>query len=938
MRYPSRLLAVSCLALCSPIVFAAPEEFEKQREIGQIQEYRLKSNGLTVLLLENHTAPVVTFMVTYLVGSRNEVTGTTGATHLLEHLMFKGTEEHQKSKGTGFDQVLTRIGAQNNATTSLDRTNYFEVFGSQHLERIVELEADRMRNLLLREQDRRPEMTVVRNEYEQGENTPTLALQKQIMAAAFQAHPYHHPTIGWRSDIEQVSIEKLRSFYDTYYWPNNATVTVIGDFQTAEALRLIGTYYGKIPRSPAPIPAVYTAEPRQEGQRRLELQRAGQLGLVGIGFKACEGLNADSYPLLVLESILTFGKTSRLYRALTDQSLTINVSSWYNPTRDPGLFTLFGVLASDVSHDTVEREIWGEIERVKEHGVTGEEVKAAVARIKAQAAFDRDGSFAVAAQLNEAIAIGDWAFYATFPERIAQVTPEQVQAAARKYLNPEQSTVGYFRPTKVEAGAAGLDDLPDRAKPSPTPARRDSDFAVGRLAQAPVASRPRGTATLQRYLESSDVHAPAGAASPATNQPFAQRVIRKRAAGIDLLILPTDVKEVVSFHGSFSAGSALDPSDKPGTAELVAGMVDKGTIKRDKFAIASVLESIGAELRFSANQQSLTVSGKCLRSDVEQFVGLLAEQLRYPAFSDEELTKYKRALSGAYRRALENPTSVARNALNGLIFPPGHPNYRLPLQEMVQRLQQPTGDDLRAFHDKYYGAASFTLVAVGDIDPDKLVQAVTENFSGWNGGLDYRRNEPAAIAPPAQKELKIRMEDKPSVSYFAGFRTALKQTSPDYLAMYVGNQIFGGATFAARLLGNIRDSKGLTYGIYSALREDEFVDGSWSIIGTFAPRLLEKGVAAANEELSRWVKGGVTNEELELHRSSILGSFNVNLSTTQGLAAQLLQAVEQQRDVGYLDRFPKELESLTVDQVNEAIRKYIQPERLVTVMAGSVPE
>ena len=296
------------------------------RKAGPISEYRLESNGLRILLVPEKSAPVVTFMVTYHVGSRNEVTGTTGATHLLEHLMFKGTEKFDRSKGTGLDQVLERVGAETNATTWLDRTNYFATVPANALPLLVETEADRMRNLALREDDRRPEMVVVRNEFERGENDPRAALDKELWSAAFQAHPYHHDTIGWRSDIEKVPIAKLREFYDTFYWPDNATATVIGDFDPAAALAEIAKHYGAIPKAPHAIPQIYTEEPAQTGPRRVMVKRGGELGVVAIAHKTPAATHADWPAVQVFSAILSTGKTCRCYRALTDKNVAVEVS------------------------------------------------------------------------------------------------------------------------------------------------------------------------------------------------------------------------------------------------------------------------------------------------------------------------------------------------------------------------------------------------------------------------------------------------------------------------------------------------------------------------------------------------------------------------------------------------------------------------------------
>jgi zinc protease len=443
-----RILATLALGSAVALHAAPPpvEGFTPIKSLGGIDEYRLDSNGLQVLLLADHSAPVVTFMVTYRVGSRNEVTGTTGATHLLEHLMFKGTVNRDRAKGNNVDQILERTGAQYNATTYLDRTNYYETLGREHLAMAIEMEADRMRNLKLDDNDRKPEMTVVRNEFERGENTPVQALLKEIFQSAFVAHPYHHSTIGHRSDIERVPIEKLRAFYDTFYWPDNATVSVIGDFQPAEALGLIRKFYGAIPKAPQPIPEMYTEEPEQTAPRRVAVKRAGQLGFVAVGFKTPAGLHADWPAIEILGNILTDGKNSRLYRALTDKGLTTNVSAFNGYFRDPALCILFAALAPGATHEQVEKIVIEEIEKLKRDGVTPAEVDAAVAKQLTEMAFQRDGSFAVAGQLNEHIATGDWQNFVLLGDKFKQVTPAQVQSMASKYFNADQSTTGWFIP------------------------------------------------------------------------------------------------------------------------------------------------------------------------------------------------------------------------------------------------------------------------------------------------------------------------------------------------------------------------------------------------------------------------------------------------------------------------------------------------------------
>ena len=420
--------------------------FNQIKESGGITEYQHKKNGLTVLFLENHNAPVITFMVTYRVGSRNEAIGHTGSTHLLEHLMFKGSEQFNKEKGTAIWNVLQDVGAMINATTWFDRTNYFELLPKEHLPQAVKIEADRMRSAFIRDDDRKSEMTVVRNEFERGENDPWEALDKNIWATAYQAHPYHHSTIGWRSDIETVPTERLKEFYDTFYWPNNATVTVIGDFDKAKTLVLLDQKFGRISRSPHTIPEMYTTEPIQEGPRRITVKRAGEMPIIGIAHKIPEGTNKDIYALQILGRILGYGKTSRFYKRFIDTGLAADVNVWSYPLHDNGLFITYLFIAGDDSCEDVEKEILDEYAKIISDGVDVEELQRAKSQINAQTAFTRDGTYSVASNLNEAIALGDWTYYTTFLKKVENVSIDDIRRVANTYLKEDQSTTGFFIP------------------------------------------------------------------------------------------------------------------------------------------------------------------------------------------------------------------------------------------------------------------------------------------------------------------------------------------------------------------------------------------------------------------------------------------------------------------------------------------------------------
>ena len=418
--------------------------FRFVRRRGGIAEYRLARNGLRVLLLPEHSLPIASVMVTYHVGSRNEAVGHTGATHLLEHLLFKDSKHFRRSRGKDVWTLLEGKGALVNATTWLDRTNYFEVLPSAHVEMALRFEADRMRHALLTDADLASEMPVVRNEFERGENDPLEALDKLLWASAYHAHPYHHPTIGWLSDIEHSSAARLREFYRTFYWPDNATLTLVGDIEPRAALRAVHSSFGKLSPSPRPIPSAMTAEPVQEGPRHVVMSRRGHTNLAALAFKTPPALHPDTPALQVAGRVLCGGKESRLQRALVDQGLASEVILMNIPFKDAALCAIYAYLTPGTTHEKTLGILRREAHRLASRGITARELAAAKARIKAEAAMSRDGILNIAATLNEALAVGDWRFYLDFPRVVASVSARDISRAAAAYFREDRSTSGFF--------------------------------------------------------------------------------------------------------------------------------------------------------------------------------------------------------------------------------------------------------------------------------------------------------------------------------------------------------------------------------------------------------------------------------------------------------------------------------------------------------------
>ena len=469
-----RILPGIFLLLTSLTAAALPPNVESVETFRGMTQYRLKANGMTILLAPDHASPVVTFMVVYHVGSRNESPGNTGSAHLLEHMIFnKSTENFGRAKGhRTFQEVLYEGGADagsSNMTTWYDRMNGYSTLPSDKLELAMRIEADRLGRALILDAERTSEMSVVRNEFEIGENNPARALHKATIAAAILAHPYHWNTIGYRSDIEGVTTEKLREHYKTYFHPDNAEAILVGDFDTESALALFDRQFGGFARSPNPIPKVITVEPPQEGERRTFVRRPGTLGLVMIGYMRPAALHPDFIALEVLSSILADGVNSRLYQALVDTGLATSVNANNFTLRDPYPLVITATCAPGKSHDEVEAAIKATVAKLIEQGVTAAEVKRAQQQIEVAVVRSRDGTYNFASTLGEAVASTDWKWFLTYVDNVKSVTAADVKRVAAAYLVPDHATVGWFIPAANVAKPAAATTAP-AVTPAATPA------------------------------------------------------------------------------------------------------------------------------------------------------------------------------------------------------------------------------------------------------------------------------------------------------------------------------------------------------------------------------------------------------------------------------------------------------------------------------------
>lgn len=896
---------------------------QKVSEVKNVAEYRME-NGLKVLLIENHTAPVVTLLVVFKVGSRNEAVGYTGSTHFLEHMLFKGTKKHNPDKGNGIDDLLTQIGAYWNATTWFDRTSYYEVVPSEFLELCIQLEADRMRNLLLRQEDHDSEMSVVRNELERGENSPDDILEKELYAVAFREHPYHHPTIGWRSDVEGVSMDRLREFYNTFYWPNNATVIILGDFEKIEALQMMHKHYGKIKAAPHPIPDVYTIEPPQEGERRLEVHRAGDLPRVLIGYHVPQADHDDNYPIAAIRHILgsTYERSSRLYKRLIDTSIAAEVYARHDDLRDPGLFMVNAMLNPEVEASEAETAIHEEMARLAKEPVSDEELKRAkAANLKGTILAKADPS-SFAFMLGEAESKADWHWLMNYDDRFDAVTKEDIMRVAGKYFLKENRTVGYFYPKMSEA--------PPEQKAVVGPAQATS--------QSPAtADEPADMSTLLA-LKSPPVKVKFP--KPKGEKPsFASRV-RKEVLpnGLTINLMETPGADSVGFSVLLRAGRYFTHEQKHALSELVGDLLPKGSVNYDKTKIAEALESMGIPggLEFSVDNYRVSLGTHVVTADLPQYLDLLADVCLRPAFAQDELDKTKVEWKARLTEALNNTKSMAWNACRRAIYKPKHPFFEKTYEEQMGELDQISRDDLVRTHKKLFSPKGSVISVVGDANMDLVLKLITERFGSWSGEAIGSVIIPEAILPDAAQRFEIFLADKRSADIIIAHPCGLKRKGGDFYHAKLANAALGQDTITSRLGQVVRDRAGLTYGIYSGFSDTAYGGAPWSVSLTVNPRNVEKALKLVTLVLDDYLKSGISKEDLAKEAGRAVGSFRVGLASSLGVARVLSEFEFLDIGIGELDHITERYLSTTKEQVDEAMRKYFHPGRAATVIAGTL--
>ena len=867
---------------------------------GDVRKTMLE-NGLTVLTKEVHTAPVVTVQVWYKIGSRNEAPGVNGIAHQLEHMLFKGTTD----RPIQFGRLFSALGSDSNAFTSYDQTAYFGTVERNKLEALLTLEADRMQNALINTEQLASEKRVVISELQGYENRPDYRLSRAVMRAAFPKSPYGLTVGGTKADVEKFTVDQVRDYYSTYYSPQNATLLIVGDFETDSTISTVKEIFGKIPKQEVRETSTREAQaiPAPESSP-IVLREPGAAALL----KAVYPLPAANHPdvpaLDVMAYILTEGRNSRIYQALVESGLASDAGGGTANLIAGGWYSLTATAAPGQELAKIDSVAQQAIADLREKGVTKEELNRAKAQLRSSIILNNRDISSQAFQLGyDQTTGGDYRYTDRYLAALDKVNVAQVQQVAKTYLAPRLRTVGFFEPTKLQGQVGGG---------AANTGQTTEQFNLG---------PPVDPAEVTKYLP------PVAVITPTTRSLPEQF---KLANGIRVLLLPDTSTPTVTLSGYIKAGTEFDQDNKAGLAALTAGNLMSGTKSKDALTLAKALEDRGASLSFGANREGVDINGYSLATDLPTLIQTLADVVKNANFPTKELELTRQQALISVQVELDTPSRVAQRTFQQTVYPKDHPFHTFPTEDSLKSISR---EDIMRFYRGHYRPDLTVLTIVGDFNPKALRSLLETQMGSWKAsGKPPSVNYPPVSLPSKVVQLNPVLPSKTQSITFMGYE-GIDRKDPRFYTALVLNQIVGGDTLSSRLGTEIRDRQGLTYGIYSYFQAGRQA-GPFLISMQTAPEDAQRAIASTRDLLQQIHKQGVTEAEVQAAKRSLTSTYNVSLANPDDLASRILRNEVYGLDEEELRQFPQKIQAVTLAQVNQDAKELLQPDNLVVVTAG----
>ncbi|HZF29508.1 MAG TPA: pitrilysin family protein [Gammaproteobacteria bacterium] len=901
LRTAAFLLLTACFAVAEAQA-PLPAGVQRVTTVEGITEYRL-ANGLRVLSFRDASKSTITVNVTYLVGSASESYGETGMAHLLEHMLFKGTTKHPEP----LMKDLQDHGAQFNGSTDWDRTNYFETFEGTdaNLEWALGLEADRMVNSKIAKVDLDSEMTVVRNEFERGENDPIGVLYQRVLSTAFLWHAYGKSAIGSRSDIENVPIERLQGFYRRFYQPDNAVLVIAGRFDEAKTLALVAKDFGAIPKPTRVLEQRYTVEPVQDGEREVIVRRVGDVPVLIAAYHAPAGAHPDFVPLQLAAGVLADEPAGRIYKALVEKGLASDVGLSTLQNKDPAVVLFLARARAGQSLDAARDALFATIDDLKAHPITKEELDRA--KNNALSSFERtmNNSQAVALQLSEWAAIGDWRLMFLDRDRARAATAEDAQRTALQYLKTSNRTVGLFLPGE-----------PDRAEIPPG---------------------PNVAALLEGYK--GDAARSEGEEFDATPANIDKRTTRVTLpGGTKLVMLPKETRgDAVNVAVRLNFGDDRSLAGMGRIGPMTSQMLMRGTKGRTRQQIEDELAKLQSQLNVGGGASQVSANIVSTRANLAAVLDIAIDVLRNPVFPETELDTLRASSLASLEAAQSEPQAIVSRAYGRQWnpYPPNDVRYTPTIEEERAFLTGVKVKSLSDFHAGFYGASNAEVVIVGDFDAAAVQKLLASKLDGWKSPKTYTEiTTPYPTPAIAPKSQAFETPDKENAFFVAGMPIKLKDMDADYPALVLGNYIFGGGA-SSRLFGRIRGREGLSYSVGSQLSAPAASDGGRFVVQAIAaPQNADKVEASFRDELATVLRDGFSDQEIATAKDSFLQSRQVGRSQDGSLTGALLNHTHNGRTMAWDADFEAKIRTLTAADIRAAMQRYLDAGKMAFMKGG----
>ena len=869
-----------------------------------VKEYSL-NNGMKVLLIPDGSQSNMVVNIVYNVGSKDEGYGEKGMAHLLEHMLFKST----KNLGDIKKQLSDKGGAAN-GTTYYDRTNYYEIFPSndENLKWAIQMEADRMINATILQSDLDKEFSVVRNEFEIGENNPSGVLMEKVFSTAYMWHNYGNSTIGSKEDIERVKAPTLRKFYEKYYQPDNATLIIAGKFDEANALKYIAENFSVLPKPTRQLGGTYTVEPAQDGEKTVELNRSGESKLVAAAYHTSAYADKDYAALAALGEILTADPSGYLYKSLVETQKVSSIWVYAPEVRDAGLMYFNFDVPKDKNLEVTKNLVRTELDKIGSIKYNAEDLGRAKSKLLKQIADNKNNTVSFAISLTEIIGAGDYKLAFLYRDNVENLSVADIQRVAEKYFKSNNRTLGVFVPSANETRVQPAEFRPEQI------AALTGNYK-GKALEKDVAPFEATIANLKKNVTEGVL-----------SNGMKYGLINKEVKGD---------KIIATFK--MLLGNEKDLAGKNEIGKLTAALLKSGTKTKTKEQIQDRLDQLKSSINTRLYGQNFIISVNTYKNNYAEVMDILKDMVTNSTFPQNEITKTITEQNTNLEGQLKDPEAIAQNELQRLSspYPKESVFYTASLQEQIDNSKKVTRDQIVNYYQNILGTNNGLGTVLGNIEAKTVVASLENTFGKWNAQSKYEEVKPTYFETK-KLDKNFLTPDKENAIALGTESFKMNQKSPDYPAFVLANEILGSGGFlSARLPMRLREKEGVSYGVGSFINIPVSNDvASWGYYALLNPTKRDAVESAIKEEVSKALKDGFTADELMTNKKSY-----ANIQKTMlGMDNTLINLVNKKLQYGIsldeYDTLNSKIAELKLEEVNSALRKYLTLDKVTSVYAG----